>query len=305
MGVGWGGSVGQGLDRWETKDLVSSTLYFWTFQVVQVVKNLPANAGDERDVHSITGSGRSPGEGLGNPLQYSCLEKPMDRGAWQTTVVYRVSKSWTWPRNLARTHTVFLHLNIRTRKLSQPPYPVVSWIFSIAVDRILGFKKNWIQGLKLNDILSLPLLSFLCLTLFSLLCFPLALVSGWFSVINGKMSMLNGIRFSSPQKSLQREQRHWGKREVQGSFWIPASWYPSELQELPAIWVLMFCVDSHQRGDGFGPGPFASIKQWKQYLLFRYFWGIETKAYGTVTSSVLAECCVFRGPFDWFFYNMS
>ena len=95
MGVGWGGSVGQGLDRWETKDLVSSTLYFWTFQVVQVVKNLPANTGDERDVHSITGSGRSPGEGLGNPLQYSCLEKPMDRGAWQTTVVYRVSKSWT------------------------------------------------------------------------------------------------------------------------------------------------------------------------------------------------------------------
>ena len=108
----------------------------------------------------------------------------------------------------ATWHTVFLHLNIRTRKLSQPPYPVVSWIFSIAIDKILGFKKNWIQGLKLNDILSLPLLSFLCLTLFSLLCFPLALVSGWFSVINGKMSMLNGIRFSSPQKSLQKEQRH-------------------------------------------------------------------------------------------------
>ena len=56
MGVGWGGSRGQGLDGWETKDLVSSTLYFWTSQVLLVVKNLPANAGDERDVHSITGS---------------------------------------------------------------------------------------------------------------------------------------------------------------------------------------------------------------------------------------------------------
>ena len=46
------------------------------------VKNLPANAGD---VGSIPGSGRSPGEGNGNPLQYSCLGNPMDRGAWQAT----------------------------------------------------------------------------------------------------------------------------------------------------------------------------------------------------------------------------
>ena len=47
-------------------------------QVVLVVKNLPANAGDLRDMGSIPGSGRSPGEGQGNPLQYSCLENPMD-----------------------------------------------------------------------------------------------------------------------------------------------------------------------------------------------------------------------------------
>ena len=50
-------------------------------QVVLVVKNPPANAGDVRDVGSIPGWGRSPGEGHGNPLQYSCLENPMDRGA--------------------------------------------------------------------------------------------------------------------------------------------------------------------------------------------------------------------------------
>ena len=54
-------------------------------QVVLVVKNPPANVGDIRDAGSIPGLGRSPG-GHGNLLQYSCLENPMDRGAWQATV---------------------------------------------------------------------------------------------------------------------------------------------------------------------------------------------------------------------------
>ena len=51
-----------------------------------VVKNLPANAGDIRDVSLIPGLGRSPGGRNGNTLQYSCLENPMDRGAWWATV---------------------------------------------------------------------------------------------------------------------------------------------------------------------------------------------------------------------------
>jgi len=51
------------------------------FQMALVVKNLPANAGGIRVVGSIPGSGRSPGGGHGNPLQYSCLQNPMDRGA--------------------------------------------------------------------------------------------------------------------------------------------------------------------------------------------------------------------------------
>ena len=59
-----------------------------------MVKNPPANAGDTRDVGSIPGSGRFPGEGNGHPLQYSCLGNPMDRGAWQATV-HGISKSWT------------------------------------------------------------------------------------------------------------------------------------------------------------------------------------------------------------------
>ena len=53
------------------------------FQVVPVIKNPPDNARDIKDVGLIPGSGRSPGEGHGNPFQYSCLENPMDRGAWQ------------------------------------------------------------------------------------------------------------------------------------------------------------------------------------------------------------------------------
>ena len=55
-------------------------------------KNLPANAGDAEDIGLISGSGRSLGGGHGNPLQYSCLENPMDRGAWPATV-HGVTKS--------------------------------------------------------------------------------------------------------------------------------------------------------------------------------------------------------------------
>ena len=59
-----------------------------------MVKNLPASAADVGDMGSIPGLGRSLGGGNGNPLQYSCLENPMDRGGWQATV-HRVPKSWT------------------------------------------------------------------------------------------------------------------------------------------------------------------------------------------------------------------
>ena len=58
-----------------------------------VVKNLLANTGDTRDAGSIAGLGRSPGGGNGNPLQYSCLGNPTDRGAWRSAV-HGVSKSW-------------------------------------------------------------------------------------------------------------------------------------------------------------------------------------------------------------------
>ena len=63
-------------------------------QMVLVVNNPPANAGDKRHTGSVPGSGRSPGAGHGNPLQYSCLENPMDTGAWQATV-HRVTENQT------------------------------------------------------------------------------------------------------------------------------------------------------------------------------------------------------------------
>ena len=56
-----------------------------------MVKNPPASAGDMRDLDSMPRLGRSPGEGNGNPLQYSCLENPMDRGAWRASV-HRVAE---------------------------------------------------------------------------------------------------------------------------------------------------------------------------------------------------------------------
>ena len=63
-------------------------------QVAQVVKDLPVNAGDVRDARSIPGLERAPREGNDNSLLYSCLGNPMDRGAWQATVL-GVAKSWT------------------------------------------------------------------------------------------------------------------------------------------------------------------------------------------------------------------
>ena len=73
-----------------------------------MVKNPPASAGDVRDTSSIPGSGRSLAGGHGNPLQYSCLENPMDRGAWRATV-HRVTKSWARLKQLSRHTRVLVY----------------------------------------------------------------------------------------------------------------------------------------------------------------------------------------------------
>ena len=78
----------------------------WISLVAQMVKAFAYNAGDPG---LIPGSGRSPGEGNGNPLQYSCLENPMDGGAWWAAV-HEVAKSWTRLSNF--TFLFFLSFNV-------------------------------------------------------------------------------------------------------------------------------------------------------------------------------------------------
>ena len=100
---------------------------YWASQVALVVKNLPANAGDIRDAGSIPGLGSSPGEGNGNPLQYSCQENPMDRGAWWATV-HGVAKSLTQLKRLS-THSYaicffFLNLCCPSWRRQGQPTPV-------------------------------------------------------------------------------------------------------------------------------------------------------------------------------------
>ena len=84
-------------------------------QVALVVKNSPANAGDVRNTVLIPALGRSPGQGHGNPFQYSCLKNPMDRGAWWFTV-HGVAKNQTQPSVHAHTHT-------HTHKMCVEPPP--------------------------------------------------------------------------------------------------------------------------------------------------------------------------------------
>ena len=81
-----------GPEWWEDATDISACIYKYCSSNIQgfpggtVVKNLPAKAEDTRDAGSVSGSGKSPGVGTGNPLQYSCLENSMDREAWWTTV---------------------------------------------------------------------------------------------------------------------------------------------------------------------------------------------------------------------------
>ena len=87
-------------------------LYLGVSQLALVVKNPSANTGDIRDTGSIPGSERSPGKGNGNWFQYSCLENPMDSGAWWATV-HRIAKGRIWPKRLSSTHTIMLRYEKR------------------------------------------------------------------------------------------------------------------------------------------------------------------------------------------------
>ena len=97
---------------------------------------------DERDRGFILGSGRFPGEGIGNPLQYSCLENPMDRGAWRA-IVHRVTKSRTWLK-WRRTHT---H-PIQSTESNMHPISE-AWMNKTGYEYHKLFQENCFMGLKL------------------------------------------------------------------------------------------------------------------------------------------------------------
>ena len=104
-------------------------------QVVLEVKNLPTNAEDIRDPGSIPGSERSPGWGCGNPLQYSCLENPVDRRAWRATIP-RVTQSHTRLKQLS-THT---HMDLNLNKLQETVEDRGAWSATVH-----GITKSWTQ----------------------------------------------------------------------------------------------------------------------------------------------------------------
>ena len=91
-----------------------------------VVKNLPASAGDLRDMGLLPGLERSPGGGHGNPLQYSCLENPMNRGAWQATV-HMVTKSRTRLKQLGM-HACAHTCEVLPRVESEPENVAPGWL---------------------------------------------------------------------------------------------------------------------------------------------------------------------------------
>ena len=90
-----------------------------------MVKNLPVSARDVRDAGLTPGSGRALGRGHGNPIQYSCLENPPDRGAWQAAV-HRITQSQTQLKWLC-THARIGDIKMKTQSLSQGRHSLVVW----------------------------------------------------------------------------------------------------------------------------------------------------------------------------------
>ena len=167
-----------------------------------MVKNLPANAGGARDTGSISGLGRSPGEGNGNPLQYSCLENSVNRGAWHA-IAHGVTKS----RTQVSTHTLiffyFLHLLLvgglvtKSRPTLWDPMncsPPVSSLLGTSQARILewvasSFSRRSSQPRNRTHVSS-ALQVFSCIT------------SGFFTSHQGSLFHLLGCHIKVSQKTL-------------------------------------------------------------------------------------------------------
>ena len=142
--TGWISLQSKGLSRVFSNTIVQKhqtyvLLKSWASQVTLVVKNLPADAGNVRDAGSIPGLRGSPGEGDGNPLEYSCLENLMGRGAWQATDhgVSKIQTRLKWSKVFCR---MFIAALLTIGKNGWNDHVVIH-------TTILGNKKEWIRDL--------------------------------------------------------------------------------------------------------------------------------------------------------------
>jgi len=161
--------------------------------MVTVVKNLPANARDLRDAGSVPGLWRYPGGGDGNPLQYSCLENPIDRRAWWATV-HRIAKSWEQPKQLSmHTHSVYMSTLLSQESIHSICSRVSNFPFLI-----------FSYTLKVLDLSSLVHLNF-SFSLKTLVCPSLVPVHFYvfcFSVLYLFFMLLQAISYHRPPSSL-------------------------------------------------------------------------------------------------------
>ena len=107
-------------------------------QVALVIKNPSSNEGAIRDTGSIPGSGRSPGGGHGNPLQYSCLGNLMDRGAWRA-LVHWVAKSWSWLKQLSYSWEDWVFFCLKSLL---KPFPSLTGFF---IHFLIPSNTHWIR----------------------------------------------------------------------------------------------------------------------------------------------------------------
>ena len=179
-----------------------------------MVKNLPASAGDVRDVSSVSESGRSSGGGCGNPFQYFCLENPMDRGAWQA-IVQKVTKSWTWLKQLTQHSTVEIfyqtahsQIAIRHTRLMTPKMWLVAGATEELSFKFFEFKFKcklplWVMAMILSSAdtdhqfpdswLNTFLASLVPQMVKNLQCSDPGLISGWEDPLEKEMATYSSV----------------------------------------------------------------------------------------------------------------
>ena len=146
---------------WEGKGQIEHRYgLYWASQMAPVVKNMPANAQDIREMDLIPGSGRSPGGGHGNPLQYSSLEKSMHGGAWQATIQSRneldMTEQWTRSLFFSRVYFNYWHDSLPSHPRGQlllfqqdvPQTHLKVWLYKTNHDCLIPKVAVWLWNVR-------------------------------------------------------------------------------------------------------------------------------------------------------------